>query len=62
MTGQKKKGLQPQTQGATAKDSPRRLSARVLPPSLLRGVTGGDSGVQDGINNPSDGPVTVPRG
>ena len=62
MVRQKRKGQEAHPENGTANTSTRSLSARALPPSLLKGVIGGDGGEQSFVNNPSEPPPSRPPG
>ena len=58
----KRKGHVAEAPAGTVKGLRRTAWDRALPPSLLRGVIGGDGGVQDAANFPPETPPSGPRG
>lgn len=51
-----------EARAGTPKGLKRKAWGRGLSPSLLRGVIGGDGGVQDAVNIPPETPPAGPRG
>ena len=59
----KRKGQVVEAPAGAVKGVKRKAAwGRTLPSSLLRGVIGGDGGVQDIANVPSETPPSGPRG
>lgn len=59
---QQKKDPAGRAQAGTSKGSKGKAWGRGLPSSLLRGVIGGNNGVQGTANYVSDAPETGPKG
>jgi hypothetical protein len=62
MTQEKRKDQAAEVRARTPKGSNGKAWGRALPASLLRGVIGGDAGVQDAANYPSETPPPSTRG